>query len=183
MTFPRIINKNITRLSKWVSICEKEVGFEDTLKTEVYHSIVQADYVGIFAITTNGKIPIVRQFRPAVETFTWEFPAGMIDMGDSPIHAAERELKEETGLEIESIFQIGEYFPDTGRSSFRSFGFYATCSNNPVNTPEDGIEVRYVSLNELLLMIKSGEFKHQLHIALIMSALLNNYLDSQSFSI
>ena len=183
MTFPRIINTNITRLSQWVSICEKEVSFADTHSTELYHSVVQADYVGIFAIKANGKIPIVRQFRPAVGMFTWEFPAGTLDAGDSPLQAAKRELIEETGLEIESMHQIGEYFPDTGRSSFRSFGFFAICSNESVNKPEDGIDVRYVTLNELLSMIKTDEFNHQLHIALLTSAIIHGHIDSKLLSI
>eukprot|EP00560_Eucampia_antarctica_P007571 CAMPEP_0197827032 /NCGR_PEP_ID=MMETSP1437-20131217/3909_1 /TAXON_ID=49252 ORGANISM="Eucampia antarctica, Strain CCMP1452" /NCGR_SAMPLE_ID=MMETSP1437 /ASSEMBLY_ACC=CAM_ASM_001096 /LENGTH=230 /DNA_ID=CAMNT_0043427735 /DNA_START=70 /DNA_END=762 /DNA_ORIENTATION=+ len=39
----------------------------------------------------------VHQFRPPVETHTVEFPAGLIDEGESSMEAALRELKEETG--------------------------------------------------------------------------------------
>ncbi len=183
MDFPKINSSTITKISPWVSIYEKEVQFDADKKIELYHSIVQADYVGILAITTDDKIPVIRQYRPAVEEYTWEFPAGTIDEGDDPFEAASRELREETGLAVKSLHQIGKYFPDTGRSSFRSFGFFAVCHTNPVNVPEEGIEVRYVTLSELLSMIKTGEFNHQLHIALLTSAFVHGDLDSKLFSL
>ena len=40
---------------------------------------------------------LVHQFRPPVRQETVEFPAGLIDAGESPLDAALRELKEETG--------------------------------------------------------------------------------------
>jgi ADP-ribose pyrophosphatase len=183
MDYPKIISQKISKISVYLSILEKKVQFDVKNKLELYHSIVQPDYVGILAITNDGKIPIIRQYRPAVESFTWEFPAGTIDEDDNPLNAASRELKEETGLTIKSLYPIGTYFPDTGRLSFRSFGFFAICHSELVNLPEAGIEVRYVSLNELLSMIKTGEFNHQLHIALLTSAIIHKYLDVKLFSL
>jgi ADP-ribose pyrophosphatase len=40
---------------------------------------------------------IIVQYRPPVEAFCVEFPAGLIDEGESPEEAAVRELREETG--------------------------------------------------------------------------------------
>lgn len=40
---------------------------------------------------------IIIQYRPPVEAFCVEFPAGLIDEGESPEQAAVRELREETG--------------------------------------------------------------------------------------
>ena len=40
---------------------------------------------------------IIVQYRPPVEAFCVEFPAGLIDEGESPEQAAVRELREETG--------------------------------------------------------------------------------------
>jgi ADP-ribose pyrophosphatase len=44
----------------------------------------------------------VRQFRPALEAFSWELPAGLVDPGES-LDRARRELAEETGLAVRSI--------------------------------------------------------------------------------
>merc|ERR1712093_51297 len=62
---------------------------------------VIADAVDIFTQITHPKHPpatiLVLQFRPPVDAISVEFPAGLIDEGESPEQAALRELAEETG--------------------------------------------------------------------------------------
>ena len=38
----------------------------------------------------------MRQYRPALEAFTWELPAGLVDPGEDPAETCRRELMEET---------------------------------------------------------------------------------------
>jgi len=45
----------------------------------------------------SGKLILVRQYRPPTNQFVIEFPAGLIDEGETPQKTAVRELKEETG--------------------------------------------------------------------------------------
>lgn len=161
-------------LSPWVTVLEKEVCFDERNPVDVYHSVAQASYVAVFAMTPDGAIPIVRQYRPAVEDYTWEFPAGTIDAGETPEQAAARELLEETGLRVETLLRTGSYHPDTGRLSVSSYGFFARCDNGGRSAgPEPGIAVRYVRLDELLAMVRTDAFNHQLHVALIASALVH----------
>lgn len=54
---------------------------------------------GIIAIVP-GDVPslvLVKQFRPPIDNFAVEFPAGLVDPGESITSAATRELQEETG--------------------------------------------------------------------------------------
>ncbi len=73
---------------------------------EDYYSVAQSGYVNVFAITTEGLVSIVRQFRPSVEAHTWELPAGLCDAGETPRTAAVRELREETGLNAIEIVRV-----------------------------------------------------------------------------
>ncbi|GLC87221.1 NUDIX domain-containing protein [Lysinibacillus piscis] len=53
--------------------------------------------VAIIAITEEGKLVLVEQYRKALERSIIEIPAGKIEAGEEPIVTARRELEEETG--------------------------------------------------------------------------------------
>jgi len=62
--------------------------------------------VVIVATTEDHKMVITKEFRVPLNGYEYGFPAGLIDIGESPIEAATRELKEETGLDVESIISV-----------------------------------------------------------------------------
>jgi ADP-ribose pyrophosphatase len=170
--FPRILNRKRTRVSPWVQLIEKEVQFKPDAAPEVYHCITQAAYVGMFVRASGGRIPIIRQFRPSVEEYTWELPAGTVDPGETPEQAARRELLEETGLESGEMLYLGNFYPDTGRIQVDSHAFYITTlfqAARPVH--EEGLTVRFVDHLELKQMIISGDFRHSVHLSIYAAVL------------
>ncbi|GJJ73853.1 hypothetical protein EMPS_06211 [Entomortierella parvispora] len=65
------------------------------------------DSVDVVAVVKNSKgqatnVILVVQYRPAIASFSIEFPSGLIDAGEQPEQAALRELAEETGFSSES---------------------------------------------------------------------------------
>ena len=46
-----------------------------------------AGLIAIVALTPDGRVPVVRQYRPALERFTWELPAGLVDHGEAAAEA------------------------------------------------------------------------------------------------
>lgn len=61
--------------------------------------------VAVVPVTDEGEMILIRQFRPPVNNYVVEFPAGLNDRGETPEEAASRELLEETGYEAgEMIF-------------------------------------------------------------------------------
>jgi 8-oxo-dGTP pyrophosphatase MutT (NUDIX family) len=65
---------------------------------ERWEVVRHADAVAVLAVDDDGRVLGVRQRRPAVDAETWELPAGLIDPGETPLQAAERELAEEAQL-------------------------------------------------------------------------------------
>ena len=146
---------------------EREVDFGNG-RIEIYHALRQADYVGILAIRPDGLIPIVRQYRPALERFTWELPAGMVDPGESALETCRRELLEETGLIARQIHPIGVYAADSARLDNMIHSFLVeTEACDEVVSPEPGLEIALVTWSRLLAMITAKEFDLQYHVAIV----------------
>jgi ADP-ribose pyrophosphatase len=167
VSFPRIVARKRTAISRWLDLIEKHVQFAPDREADVYHCVSQAAYVGVLVRTADGRFPLVRQYRPCPEQFTWELPAGTLDAGESPLDAAVREVREETGCEIVEARYLGNFLPDTGRLQIDSHAFFATATApEPGREIEQGLSVRYVTHGELRQMIASGEFAHQIHLAI-----------------
>jgi ADP-ribose pyrophosphatase len=174
MNNPRIVSEKTTRLSSWVQIVERAVEFEPGQTPEVYHSLGQADYVAILAITPEGTIPIVRQFRPGYGHCTWELPAGHVDPQENPESSCIRELQEETGLIARQVYPLGTYSPCTLRLSNRLHSFFVEVQESqPGFQPEKGMEIKKVTPEQLLQMILTEEFPLQLHVGVILRAAID----------
>jgi ADP-ribose pyrophosphatase len=178
MAWPKIINRRATRLSPWVEIIEREVEFKPGASTETYHAIGQQDYIAVVARTPDGMIPIVRQFRPAFEDFTWELPAGIADEGETPAECCRRELLEETGLTARAVHMLGSYSPCTARLSNRIHSFFVDAGPyDGGKGPDDSVEHKLVTPGELSALILAGEFALQLHIGALLLAGMRGHLD------
>lgn len=176
--WPKIKARRTIEISPWMTVIERAVEFERGAEPALYHAVDQQDYVAIVALTPDGRIPIVRQYRPALERFTWELPAGMLEPGESAAACCARELGEETGLEARAVHALGDYSPCTARLSNRIHSFFVETGTHIAGQPtEHGIELRLVTPAELAGLIRSGEFVLQLHIGALLLAGLRGHID------
>jgi len=181
--WPKIKARRTIEISPWVTVIEREVEFARGAEPALYHAVGQRDYIAIVALTPDGRIPIVRQYRPALERFTWELPAGMVDDGETAAACCARELKEETGLEARAVHALGDYAPCTARLSNRIHSFFVEAGPHVTGQPtEQGIQLRLVTPAELAGLIRSGEFVLQLHIGALLLAGLRGHLDLGALS-
>jgi 8-oxo-dGTP pyrophosphatase MutT (NUDIX family) len=178
--WPKIISRRRSRISPWIEIIEREVEFASGAKPELYHSLGQQDYLAVVALTPDGTLPIVRQYRPALEAYTWELPAGLVDPGEDVSAAAARELEEETGLKARDVRALGTYAPCTARLSNRVHTFFIEAAPGGAKA-EAGIELRLVSPEDLARLIRSGEFVLQLHVGALLLAGMAGFIDLAAF--
>lgn len=61
----------------------------------------------------NNKLCIIKEFRVPIKDYEWGFPAGLIDANESVEVCIERELKEETGLDLELIYEVTPFAYNT----------------------------------------------------------------------
>jgi 8-oxo-dGTP pyrophosphatase MutT (NUDIX family) len=164
-------------MSPWVDIIVREIEFSPGQPTQIYHAVDQSDYLAIVARTPDGRFLIVRQYRPALESFTWELPAGLAEPGEGLVDGCRRELLEETGYPTRTIHALGTAAPCSGRLGNRIHSFFLETGERVADfTPEPGLTVELVTPFELVGMIKSGEFVSQLHLGALLLAELRSFI-------
>ncbi len=131
-------------------------------------------------MTHDGRVPLVRQFRPALQRVTLELPGGLAEDGEDMGLGALRELKEETGFSSRGLaVALPVLAPDTGRLENRLRGYFVKDAKGPAPgwRPEPGVEPVVVSLAELREAVLAGRLDDALNVAIIGQALLAGLLD------
>ncbi len=70
--------------------------------------------VGVIALTDEGEVLLVQQFRYPYGEITTEIPAGKRDRGEDPLTTGKRELAEETGASADNSTPLGVLYPTPG---------------------------------------------------------------------
>jgi ADP-ribose pyrophosphatase len=175
---PRILDRRLAWESPFVRVVEKDVDLGGRRGVETFWSVRTGGYAAIVAVTPDLRIPLVRQFRPAVETNVLELPSGAIDPGEAPEAAARRELLEESGCEAGELVLLGQLHVDSGRLETQHWAFFAPDVRvvNEDPTGEEELELTFVTLGELKDLVIRGEFNLAAHVAMVGLAVLSGRL-------
>lgn len=68
----------------------------------------------IVPVTAEGEIILIRQYRPVLDNYVLELPAGLVELGETSLEAARRELVEETGYYTDELVHATEGVISTG---------------------------------------------------------------------
>lgn len=134
-----------------------------------FYVLTATDWINIIPLTRDRQVVMVRQYRHGISEFTLEVPGGMVDLTDeSPMHAARREMIEETGYDSDSILALGKVHPNPAIESNVCHSFLArnvTLGRKPKELGAEETHVELVPLASIKSMIGSGEIMHALTIA------------------
>lgn len=123
--------------------------------------------VVVMPIFRDRRILLVRQYRHSVGRYLWELTAGRIEPGESPLEAARRELREETGYAARRFRKLLDLFPTPGFVS-ESFVLYAAegLSRGKARPDTDErITWRLFRVSELLRLIHAGRLRDAKSVA------------------
>lgn len=113
----------------------------------------KADAVMIVPIDQDGGIYLIKQYRPIINDYILEFPAGLVDENEPLIDAAMRELKEETGLYVSNIFSvIPPSYTSVGMTDETCTVYYATVIGEPsldFKEENEDIEILYFTKDQI----------------------------------
>ena len=143
----KVLNSEYLLQNEWIAVRADTCEMGNGRLIDPYYIMESGDYVNIVPVTAEGEILFVRIYRHGVGQTLLETPGGLIDVGESPLLAAQRELLEETGCTCAEIRLIGSGFPDPARLSCRAHYFLATgCVETAVPSWDDHEEMELLKL-------------------------------------
>jgi ADP-ribose pyrophosphatase len=107
------------------------------------------------------RVLLERQYRYAADEYLWELPAGHIDPGEAPAHAAKRELLEETGLTAKQWKRALKFYVSPGILDETMDVYLATGLTVGKAQPEEDerIQTRFFPLPAALKMAQNGSIR------------------------
>ncbi|PKM84391.1 MAG: ADP-ribose pyrophosphatase [Firmicutes bacterium HGW-Firmicutes-11] len=128
--------------------------------------------VAIAAITDDGKMVMVRQYRKAASKVVLEVPAGKIESDEDHKVTASRELQEETGYTADHMEHLTSFYSSIGYSEEFLYLYLATgLTRGPTNFDDnEAIDILEYDLKELKRMVMNKEIEDAKTIAAIFIA-------------
>lgn len=147
--------------NQWMTVFEDEIELPNGHKG-IYGYVERKPGAGAVIINNKDEVLLVKQYRYPIKDFQINIPGGGIDIGEDDESALKREIKEETGLEIEIIKKLGKFYPLSSCST--EVGHLFLCrttsriSKERKGESDETFEsIFFVGFEEALRMIDEGE--------------------------
>jgi len=152
----------------WAVFRKDHLRLSNGNEVPAYYVLEYPDWVNVLAITVEKQLVLIKQYRHAINEISFELAAGVIDEGESPLKAAQRELLEETG------YGNGNWQPwvklcanpathNNYTHTFLATGLEKLQEQNLETTEE--IEVHLFSKKEVLDLLNSNQIAQALQAA------------------
>ena len=150
-----IYDGKIIRVEKWrVSLPDGREAAREV--------VIHKGAAAIVPVDARGRVTLVRQHRVALDTFTWEKPAGKLDsVSEDPLDCAKRELEEETGLRAANWRRRSHVITTPGFCTEQISIYLATeLSQHEAHADQDEfLRLQKMPLDEAVNRVMAGEFR------------------------
>lgn len=134
------------------------------------------DWVNVFGLTKEGQVVMVEQYRHGIGQNCIELPGGVAEEGESPEEAVRRETEEETGYHFDEFVYLGKICANPSTTNNWMHMFLASGgvkkSEQQLDDSEE-IDVKLLSVEEVLQLIKENKIAQSLHVNCIFYALMH----------
>ena len=137
------------------------------------------DAVNVAAVTAENKVVFAEQYRFGINKYTTEIPGGLIDPGETPLTAAVRELREETGYTAETWIYLGKIpqnpvFQDAYIHHYLAMN--ASLTDATTFDEAEDIALLLLSLDEVKKGLRNFTFQHPHSVSALYAAV--DYLEN-----
>ena len=158
----------------WLRVVEQDVQLPNGHIIHGYLLAQDREFAMVLALTEDGRVPLVRQYKHGPRRAVLDLPAGYLDEGEDPLACAQRELLEETGYTAAAWQHLSSALLNSNRSADRAHLYLArgaTRAAAPRLDETDDITLQLCTPDQLVAMVRSGEIDSLCTVACVMLAL------------
>ena len=152
----------------WLTARKDRLELPDGRIIPEYYVLEYPDWVNVIAITKDGQFVMERQYRHAARKISLELPCGVMEEGETPLEAAQRELLEETGFGGGQWKKLMELSPNPSAMSntthcFLAIGVEKIAEQHLDETEE--LSVLFMTKEEVKRMLNENQICQALMVA------------------
>lgn len=152
----------------WLTARRDRLELPDGRIIPEYYVLEYPDWVNVIAITKDGQFVMERQYRHAARKISLELPCGVMEEGETPLEAAQRELLEETGVGGGQWKKLMELSPNPSAMSntthcFLAIGVEKIAEQHLDETEE--LSVLFMTKEEVKRMLNENQICQALMVA------------------
>ena len=166
----KTLDSKIIYDNPWITVREDRVKNPGGGENQYAHVHFKNKAIAIVPLDNDRNTWLVGQNRYTLGTYSWEVPMGGAESDETPLAAAKRELKEETGLTAGSWTQVMHLHLSNSITDEEGFVFIAEeLSEGEAEFDETEIlEIRKLPLVDALEMVNGGEITDAMSVAAIL---------------
>ena len=162
-------NRRVAYENAWITVWHDEVSRPDG--SPGIYGVVHFENLatGVVALDDRDRIVLVGQHRYTLDAYSWEVPEGGVPAGETALEGAQRELREETGVQARTWIELARVDLSNSISDERAVLFLATDLTHGEAEPDatEALEVRWVLFDEALAMTLDGRITDVMSVAAI----------------
>lgn len=140
-------------------------------RTTIYGVCEFPGGAGVLPFVDDEHVIMVRQYRYVQrENHRWEMPTGGIHPGESPVEAAQRELREEIGYEAAELVPLHSFYSSKSVCDETCHLFLGRGLTRTVDVPDETefLEIATLPFEEVLQLVLSGEIRDAMTVIAVL---------------
>lgn len=169
----KLLSSRTVIKDNWVHLTADDCQMPNGTMIAPFYVSHAPDFVVVIAVTEDGKIPMIWQYRHGLQEVLLEVPAGCVEPGESFEEAAKRELLEETGYQAENVEFLCKMAPNASCLTNYAWCYLAKgakkVGGQNLDVTEE-IAVELMEIEQVKEALRNGEIQQAVHMAAIYHA-------------